>query len=66
MLHTDKGDGCEVCIVVKNFQSSDVPSFGVELALLEPYVLDTLAPLVVEAFTVNKGYNSTAPPRIFC
>jgi len=62
-LHTDKADECQVCIVVKNFQSADVPSLAIEVASLDFY----FTALVPKPFDVivylDKGYYSTAPPR---
>jgi hypothetical protein len=62
-LHTDKADECQVCIVVKNFQSADVGSLTIEVASLDFY-FTALVPNPYEVIVnLDKGYYSTAPPR---
>jgi len=60
--HASSSDTCKVCVVVKNFNSSDIPKFGIEL-----FTFDNLYDIVYLSHfyfhtTVFKGYYSTAPP----
>ena len=57
-LHTD----CKVCIVVKNLNSGDVPSFEtLDFMLLFPEKI-VLFPKQFLSIVTNKGFFSHAPP----
>ena len=60
--HESHSDTCEVCVVVKNFNSSDIPKFGIELSTFTNlYEINYLLYHYIDT-TVLKGYHSTAPP----
>ena len=64
-VHDEHGhahDDCEVCIVVKNLNSGDVPSFEILdfMVLLPERIL--LTPKQVHSTAINKGFFSHAPP----
>jgi hypothetical protein len=62
-VHTDKADESQICIVVKKFQSADVPTLTIEVASLDFY-FTALVPKPYEVIVyLDKGYYSTAPPR---
>ena len=62
-MHIDKTDKCEVCIVLKNFQSADIPLLAIEISSLDFY-FTPISPNDYNITTyLNKGYYSTAPPR---
>ena len=58
----DHEEGCEVCVVINNFQSGDIPDSTVEIASLEC----SFDEIVQYESNVSKhlplGYHSTAPP----
>ena len=58
-------DECQVCIVMKTFQSGDVPALDIcEIAL--DYNIDTVDFLpFYTIIKLHKGYYSTAPPTTF-
>ena len=61
-MHADKADECKVCIVLKNFQSADLPSLAIEVASLDFY-FTALEPKPCDVVVyLDKGYHSMAPP----
>jgi len=64
MHNNDLGheDGCDICVVVHNFHSADIPPATIELPLVEchfcPIVLHDNYPPKHS----DKGFYSTAPP----
>ena len=55
-------DDCKVCIVVKNLNSGDIPSFGsLEFIVLLPEQIRP-TPKQVHSTVINKGFFSHAPP----
>ncbi len=62
--HDDKSheDGCEVCIVIHNFHSADIPNSTINIPFI-PYIYDEIKIYHSSPVTyINKGYYSTAPP----
>ncbi len=58
----DHEDGCEVCIVVKNFHSADIPHSDIDISLVE-YTYDEIKLYHISPVTdICKGFYSTAPP----
>ena len=60
--HIMAHDDCKVCIVVKNLNSGDVPSFETLdfLVVLPEQIL--LTPEQLQATVIDKGFFSHAPP----
>ena len=55
-------DDCKVCIVVKNLNSADVPSFEtLDFVALVPEEI-VLRPKQLHSIVINKGFFSHAPP----
>ena len=55
-------DDCKVCIVVKNLNSGDIPSFEtLDFVLLLPEQI-ILTPEQLQATVIDKGFCSHAPP----
>ena len=60
--HSNAHDDCKVCIVVKNLNSGDVPSFEtLDFTLLLPEQI-ILCPKTLDIRLINKGFFSHAPP----
>ena len=64
-IHTDDealADTCQICLIVKIFQSADIPDFGIEIPLFDA-VYDAIEHTYSYTdASVCKGYYSTAPP----
>jgi len=55
-------DDCKVCIVVKNLNSADVPSFEtLDFVVLLPEQI-VLTPKQLHPIVIDKGFSSHAPP----
>lgn len=60
--HSHAHDDCKVCIVVKNLNSGDIPSFEtLDFMVLLPEKIRLLHKQVY-ATVINKGFFSHAPP----
>ena len=58
----EHADACEVCIVVNNFHSADIPDSTIDIPLVE-YAYDEIRLHHISPVThVRKGFCSTAPP----
>ncbi len=58
----DHKDGCEVCVVVNNFHSADIPNATMDIPLVE-YAYDEIRLCYISPVThIYKGFYSTAPP----
>ncbi|WP_415406174.1 hypothetical protein ACLHDG_10435 [Sulfurovum sp. CS9] len=58
----DHEDGCEVCVVVNNFHSADIPNSVIDIHSLE-YAHDEIKLHHTSPVThICKGFYSTAPP----
>ena len=58
----DHEEGCEVCVMVNNFHSADIPHATIDIASVEWYFDDIV---LYENYPVKhtpKGFYSTAPP----
>jgi len=58
----DHADACEVCVIVKNFHSADMPDAHITISSFE-YTHDEIRLHHVSPVThIYKGFYSTAPP----
>lgn len=53
---------CEVCLLVKHFQSSDIPKPDLQLPALESYKLELKPTQHYHLTPMSIGFNATAPP----
>ncbi len=60
----EHSDTCEVCIVVNNFHSADLPNSTIEIPSVE-YTHDEIKLHHISPVThIYKGFYSTAPPSL--
>jgi len=58
----DHSDACEVCVIVKNFHSADIPYAPIIIPPFE-YAHDEIRGHHISPVThISKGFYSTAPP----
>ena len=58
----DHSDACEVCVIVKNFHSADIPHLTIDIPSVEWHVDDIVLYENYLLKHTHKGFCSTAPP----
>lgn len=55
-------DDCEICVIIQNFNSADIPALQIEIASLEYTHCKCFYVNAYIPYKIQKGFHSTAPP----
>ena len=58
----DHEDGCDVCVVVNNFHSADIPHSTIDIPSVEYVYAEIKLHHISPVTHIYKGFYSTAPP----
>jgi len=58
----EHADACEVCVIVNNFHSADIPDSQIHIAFLEYTYFSYAHFNATIPYKIQKGFYSTAPP----